>query len=163
MEFKVRQATTADVDALAALNGLAQELHVAHEPGYFKSVQIGDVRAWFAQFLGGTCGMVLIAEAEGAPVGYIAAEIREREADPFSRGRRWCEVHQVVVATAYRGKGVSRCLIDAVAGAVSSEGVAALELSTWAFNTGAREAFSRLGFQPSQVRMVRRLDGTLKQ
>ena len=159
MEITVRAATIADIGALVALNRLVQEMHVAHEPRYFKESDAEEVQLWFSDFLAKANGAVWVAEVGDSVAGYLAAEFRERPANPFSPCVRWCEVHQIGVDPRFRRNGIARLLMDQVVDAATRQGIGEIQLTTWDFNATAKSAFGHLGFQPSQSRMIRRITG----
>jgi ribosomal protein S18 acetylase RimI-like enzyme len=55
-----------------------------------------------------------------------------------------------------RRKGLARALVDIVVAASDADGIRDVELTSWVFNSGAQEAFRRLGFTPKLVRLGRR-------
>jgi GNAT superfamily N-acetyltransferase len=154
VNISVRPAAESDVDVIADLNASVQDLHVEHEPGFFKSADIGEVRLWFADFLAGPGNRAWLAYDAAVPIGYATVEVKRRQNSPFSPERRWFEVDQVVVLSPYRRRGVATALLKEVLSAAIAEGVDDLELSTWHFNSGAVQAFSKLGFRPTKQRFA---------
>jgi diamine N-acetyltransferase len=152
VDITIRLSTPADLEALARLNRMAQDLHVEHEPRYFKAIDHDEIRHWFQAFLGNPGARIWIAELDGVALAYAAAQVRARDPNPFSPGIRWCHV---AVVREHRGKGIARRLLEEVSNAAASDGATELQLSTWVFNADAQEAFARLGFRPTQMRMVR--------
>lgn len=59
------------------------------------------------------------------------------------------------MSPAHRRQGVCRALLDRAVTEAKLEGLAEVELSSWAFNTDALAAFRALGFQPRFVRFHR--------
>lgn len=151
----VRRATVEDADALAALNAVVQDLHVAERPELFLAADPSRVAAWFREVLEGDGARAWIAAVEGAPVGYLLAFHERRPANPFARERRWCEIDQVSVVEGARGRGVARALIDAAVVDAEACGLDRVELAAWSFNERARRAFERVGFVPMMVRFER--------
>jgi GNAT superfamily N-acetyltransferase len=154
----VRRATRADLPALGRLGAHLMRVHFAFDRRRF--VAPGDhPEAGYAHFLGSQLAVkdavVLVAERDGAVVGYVFAGI-----EPFS----WKElreaagfVHDVVVDEEARHAGVATALMEAAAGWVKAQGVASLMLWTAAPNVGAQHLFERLGFRRTMIEMTRDL------
>jgi GNAT superfamily N-acetyltransferase len=154
LNISVRPAAQHDEEVIADLNASVQGLHVEHEPGFFRSADPTEVRLWFAEFLARPDNRAWLAYHDALPIGYATAEIKRRKSNPFSPERRWFEVNQVAVLPAYRRRGVATALLKEVLSVAVAEGVDDLELSTWHFNSGAMQAFAKLGFRPTQQRLA---------
>lgn len=152
MSLGIRTATPADRAALAGLNDEVHQLHVAHRPDDFKSTSLDELEAHFAELLADGSTTIWIAECDGAAAGYVVVQVRDAPANVFSRARRWWELDAVCVAAKYRRSGVCRALVERVLAEARAQGVADLELQTWAFNHEAQESFRRLGFVPKRTR-----------
>lgn len=98
--------------------------------------------------------VVLIAEQEGRPVGYITGRV---EHDARRVMARRGVVEDWYVEEAARGRGVGRALIDVLIDTFRREGCTLLESSTWASNEGARRAHRRLGFDETQIQFRKRI------
>jgi ribosomal protein S18 acetylase RimI-like enzyme len=155
MTATIRRAVSGDEPVLAELNGFIQELHVRNNPAYFKPTVREDVVAWFQGLLQKPNAWVWIAEEDGVAVGYVSALQRERAESPFSHARRWLEIDHIGVHPEQRRRGLCRALVEVVLEAADDQGLRDVELSSWVFNSGAHEAFRRLGFQPKVVRFGR--------
>ena len=107
MTITVRQADVGDVEALVALNRFVQDLHVAHQPDYFKQTDAMLVADWFRCMLRNIAARAWIAESGGCPVGYALTITYDRPENAFCPARRFCEVDQIAVSTAFRRRGVS--------------------------------------------------------
>jgi ribosomal protein S18 acetylase RimI-like enzyme len=125
---------------------------VANKPTYFKPAIRQDVVIWFRGLLEMPTARIWIAEDRDAAVGYVIALARERSENVFGRSRRWLEIDQIGVRPGHRRSGIGRSLVHAVLQAADGDGIRDVELSTWAFNSGAQRAFRRLGFTPQVVR-----------
>jgi len=148
----IRSAGPADVEALARLNAEVQELHFASRPDQFKPAQLSELAQWFAQLLQNPFAKLWVAELDGAPVGYVAALVRESPESPFFPARKWWNIDQLGVQATHRRAGIGRALVCQVAAQARAQGIRDLELSSWAFNHDAQVAFSALGFVPKIVR-----------
>jgi GNAT superfamily N-acetyltransferase len=151
----VRPATHADLTALGRLGAHLMRVHYAFDPRRFVA-PVGDPEAGYAAFLGSQLdagdAVVLVAERDGAIVGYVYAGI-----EPFS----WKElrdtagfVHDVVVDAAERRTGVGAVLIGAAVAWVRTQGVRSVMLWTAAPNDRAQRLFERLGFRRTMIEMT---------
>ncbi|HZO12813.1 MAG TPA: GNAT family N-acetyltransferase [Polyangiaceae bacterium] len=152
MKANVRPAETGDERVLASLNRFVHESHLKRRPEHFKATNIDELTEWFNSKLSDSSWHVWIAEERGEPIGYICAVAQEREESPFGVARRYMEIDQLVVAPRHRKRGVARALVRAVVGAALLRGIQDVELSSWAFNEEAHEAFRKLGFAPRVIR-----------
>ncbi len=156
MTIAIRQADVGDVDALVALNRFVQDLHVAHQPDYFKQADARLVADWFHCMLQNIAARVWIAESGGCPVGYALTITYDRPENAFCPARRFCEVDQIAVSTAFRRRGVARVLVKRVLEDARSRAIFDVELSSWSFNADAHHTFRALGFREKSVRFGRK-------
>jgi ribosomal protein S18 acetylase RimI-like enzyme len=138
MTIEIRRGELADVDALVALHEEVHALHLAARPDQFKVADSGSIEARFRELLGSADARVWVATSSGSVVGH-AVNI-------------WCDIDQIGVASAHRRRGIARALIQAAVADARASGYDEVELSSWAFNTEAHEAFRRLGFVPKVIR-----------
>ena len=152
----VRRATRADLPALGRLGAHLMRVHYTFDRKRFIA-PVGNPESGYAQFLGSQLDaddvMVLVAERDGAVVGYVYAGI-----EPLS----WKElrdaagfVHDIVVDETARRAGVAGALMDAAVAWVREQGVANVMLWTAAPNEGAQRLFERLGFRRTMIEMTR--------
>jgi ribosomal protein S18 acetylase RimI-like enzyme len=151
----IRLAGGGDVEALAELNRVVQELHVARAPGRFTRPDARAVAEWFRSMVEDPAVRVWIAEDGGQPAGYVLALTCDRAETPFTSRREYCEIDQIVVARELRRRGLARALVERVLADARSRGIRDVELNSWCFNTEAHEAFRALGFTPQIVRFHR--------
>lgn len=148
----VRAATIADIPALVQLNADVQRHHVQAEPAVYHEPDPQAVAAWFQGVL--TTHEALIAEREGRPVGYLLFTDVRREANAFTRARRFLLVDQV--GASQRRQGVGRALMDAAHAVAAERGIAEVELEVRAVNASALAFYAALGYQPLKLRLQRR-------
>ena len=157
-EVHVRRATRGDLPVLGRLGAHLMHVHYEFDRRRFVA-PTGDPAAGYARFLGtqidATDATVLVAERDGAVLGYVYAGI-----EPFS----WKElreeagfVHDIVVDAAERRSGVANALMDAAVSWVQAQGVRSVMLWTAAPNEGAQRLFERLGFRRTMIEMTRDL------
>jgi ribosomal protein S18 acetylase RimI-like enzyme len=138
----IRDATATDLDLLRRLrDDFQQELR---KPPFFDEpweTVVEDVEDTIAN------GVALIAEDDGAEVGYALASVVPET--PI-RGHLYdLYVHGVV-----RGRGVGRELIAAVGDRLKARGVTHLSLDVALTNDSARRLYERLGFRAYDVLMA---------
>lgn len=158
MSITVRQADHRDVELLVDLSRIAQELHAAAEPEYFKRHEPGAVAKVFRSNLQRPEVQVWIANIDEAAVGYAVVAVHDRPKNAICQARRFCFLEEIAVSPAHRRKGVARALVDRVLTEARSQGVPDVELTCWSFNADAQAAFKSLGFRPMMVRFRRETD-----
>jgi GNAT superfamily N-acetyltransferase len=155
MSMRIRAGGPDDAATLAELHPHVHDLHVAARPDFFAVPRREDVAAWFREQVARPDVRTWLGEMAGAPAGYTLVYFHERPARPFAHARRWCEIDQIAVAPAGRRRGLARALIQAALDEARHRGIRDIELSSWAFNTPAHEAFQRIGFTPKVIRFER--------
>jgi ribosomal protein S18 acetylase RimI-like enzyme len=157
--MNIRRATAADAEIIAELNHAVHEIHVAARPDFFKPLVIDDeLLAITRQRLAGEDDYGFIAEVDGTPVGYVFAEVREREGNPFSHPLKVLGLDQISVNPEYRSQGIGEALMQQVYDVAIERGVDRVWLSVWSFNIDAIRFYERLGFDVLVVRMEKLLD-----
>lgn len=154
MSAALRRAHSGDAHDLAGLNAAVHDDHVANAPGFFRKVEHADAVAYFAHVLESEGARAWIADDAGVAVGYALAFLRESDGGVFSQPRRWCELDQIAVREDRRREGIAHDLVAAVAAYAADNGISQVELTCGSFNTGAIEAFERLGFGIRTVRLA---------
>lgn len=157
--IEVRSATASDLEALIALNAVVQCLHATLEPAQFKPEADRDgVATLFSIAIENDSNAILVAENNGALVGYIWLEIQERPATPFSPQRERGYVHHLAVRKEARRMGVASALMRAVQCECLERGVKRMVLDAWATNENAQHFFRAEGFIPFNVVLGKSLE-----
>ena len=132
----IREATAADAAALAALST---------QLGY--PAQPGEAAERLAAL--GPEGAVLVAEADGAVLGWIhVCGIRFFQSPPFA------EVGGLVVDEAARGKGVGKLLVEAGARWAAERGYRKLRVRSNVVREDAHRFYEREGFRRVKTQAV---------
>lgn len=132
----VREATAADAAALAALST---------QLGY--PAQPGEAAERLAAL--GPEGAVLVAEADGAVLGWIhVCGIRFFQSPPFA------EVGGLVVDETARGKGVGKLLVEAGARWAAERGYRKLRVRSNVVREDAHRFYERVGFRRVKTQAV---------
>src|SRR5687767_14383443 len=98
MSITVRLAADRDIDLLAELNHLVQDLHIAALPVYFKQPEPGAVAESFRSRLQRPDVRVWIAHAGELAVGYAVSIFRERPENALCFARRFLELTEIAVS-----------------------------------------------------------------
>ncbi len=159
MTYSIAAATVMDAGRLARLNnhGVHQRHH-ARRPDVFKAAREDELTRWFEATLARAEASAWIASRGGDDLGYVLSFEQSRPESPFTSTRRWCQIDQVAVLPAARGRGVARALIEAAIERARGRGIERVELTVWSFNADARAAFERLGFRAQLLRMERAIE-----
>lgn len=166
--FTVREATAADAEAVAVLNGVVQGLHHEAHPERYRPPEARLVIPMFRDWLSGiderswgpgrTVTRGWICEGPGdEPLGYVIAVHRETPESPFKPAANWVQLDQIAVSPGARRRGVGEALTSEVVRWAEALGARTLELSVGDFNQGAQEFFKSMGFAPLHHQMSRKL------
>lgn len=126
----MRQAGSEDVEALFVLNRSVQELHVIHQPDYFKHAD-PKVRRRLVQLDAGEFGCPRVERGESVPAGYALTILHDRPEQPFRFAHRFCEIDRIAVSPEFRGRGVARALIERVLQDARLHAIEDVELTSW--------------------------------
>ncbi len=154
-DLVIRPADRRDLPALGGLGALLLRAHHAFDDRRFMPPG-DDPEGGYAWFLGtrldGERDVVLVAEQDGAVVGYVYASV-----EPMS----WKElreeagfIHDLVVSQQGRGAGVGRALLEHGIAWLRGKGVPRVMLWAAQANDGARRLFERQGFRPTMIEMT---------
>ncbi len=94
---------------------------------------------------------VLVAEDNGRLVGSVYGQIRARK--PFFQTTHLGYIGFMYVRKAYRGKGVSQALIDAITTWFDQQGIGEIILHVYAKNPRAIRAYEKAGFENHLIEM----------
>ncbi len=97
---------------------------------------------------------ILIAEADGAPLGFVYLETHV----DFFTGRSHAHVAVLAVADAAQGHGVGPALLGAAEDWARGRGHPFISLNVFTENARARHVYERLGYGPETLRYVKPLE-----
>ena len=100
--------------------------------------------------------ITLVAEADGAIVGFLDAQI-QIPFDPMLRRMTYCFIADVAVAASHRNQRIGEQLMQAVEEWAREQNAGFLALIYNTGNSRVAEFYSRLGFAPASVGMMKRL------
>jgi len=101
-------------------------------------------------------GAVLVAEEDGAVVGFICVWAQMPPDDP-SELRPCAHVSDLVVLPAWRGRGIGRALLARGEVYARSRGAERLRIGVLARNEGARRLYAATGFREAYVLLTKAL------
>lgn len=151
---RVRSAQSSDTAALGALAGDLVRFHHRLDPRRFMIVDDVDrgYGRWLAREATSANALVLVAEIDGAIVGYTYARHEPRNWNDLidEHGK----IHDVFVHPDHRGRGIARALLTAACDQLRARGCERLMLSTATANQAAQKLFAALGFRPTMIEMM---------
>lgn len=136
---RVRAATAGDALALHEMN---EDFNGAGGPS------VDDIARTLAE---PRAERVLIAEADGVPVGFLCAQAFRS----FCYNARYAEITELYVAPGFRRRGLARALIAAAEAGFRAEGIATFQLFTGGENAGAQALYRAMGYRATDERMFR--------
>lgn len=153
----IRPAVPADTLALGRLGAMLVALHHDFDQERFIAATPETARgyaAFLAQELDRAGVVVLVAQdGAGEVIGYVYGELE---------GHDWMSlrgpagvIHDILVDTGQRGRGVGRLLLEAMVAALTDAGAPRVLLSAASHNEAARKLFASAGFRPTMVEMTR--------
>jgi GNAT superfamily N-acetyltransferase len=147
----VRAAAAADLPAVAALACEAQALHEAALPALYQPPEAAAaaIAADLARVRETPGARLLVAEADGAVVGYAHVEEQRAPASPYARASAALHVVAMVVDPARRSRGVGRALLGAVRGEARARGLDRVTLDVYAFNERGARVLRARGVRPA--------------
>jgi GNAT superfamily N-acetyltransferase len=94
-----------------------------------------------------------LALDDGAPVGYLVAEVIRRPESPRHLAHELIYIHQISVRPTARRNGAGTLLLNAAKTHGLSLGISLVALDTWSFNESALRFFHQNGLVPYNVRL----------
>ena len=156
--FIVRRATDADAPALGRLGGMLLRLHHTFDPQRFiapGSDPEGGYQWFLRTQLREDDAAVLVAEKDGAVVGYVFAAL---EPMSWKELREACGfIHDIAVDDVGRRSGVATALMGAAIEWLRSRGAPRVVLGTAERNPAAQRLFEKLGFRRTMIEMTKEL------
>ena len=102
-------------------------------------------------------GVVLVAEVEGAVVGFVTIWTRYRSTEPDDDPTAHAYVSDLAVSAAHRRRGIGRSLLRAAEARAHAAGAAWVRISVLASNSAAISLYAVAGFQDFEIVLEKRL------
>lgn len=100
-------------------------------------------------------GFLLLAQRDGAPVGYAAIQFHEGPDDTYPVGERWAEIYSLSVAPEARGEGIGTALLDAADERLAALGIHDVAIAAMVENEAALRLYERRGFVRREIYLYR--------
>jgi ribosomal protein S18 acetylase RimI-like enzyme len=151
----IRPALEADLPAVARLAAKLVALHHAFDPlRFFQPERVAEgYQWWFARELPRDEVVLLVAEQNGAVVGYVYARLEERDWNALLDAHG--ALHDIYVDEPARRSGVATQLLRAALKSLADKGAPRVVLHTAAPNVEAHALFEKLGFRRTMIEMTR--------
>jgi RimJ/RimL family protein N-acetyltransferase len=147
-----RSTVAADLDALEPVWNALQEHHAEVTPSLGPDASKRDLpeawrirRAKYERWLADPDTFLVIAEANGEPLGYACVTVGPPYAS-WDSGERLAELETLSVLPEHRGSGLGAALLDAAWTHLAELGVADMQIVTTATNFGAKRFYESQGF-----------------
>ncbi len=159
MSVSIRPARADDAPALGRMGGALVRLHHAYDAQRFMA-PAQDVESgyqwWLSKELKRQGAVVLVAERDGAVVGYVYATVEGRDWNALLDAHG--ELHDVWVEEAARGSGVAGLLLEELVRRLRARGVPRIILMSASRNEAAQRLFAKHGWRPTMVEMTREVE-----
>lgn len=159
--IKVRVATSSDGELLGSYGAALMALH--HDLDRMRFIEpTFSTPSMYASYLERQANLdgslVLVAERQGAVVGYVFAQIEGPDYMAL-RGPAGV-IHDLFVDPSHRGRGAGRALLDAAFSWIAENGSPRVVLSTAYANEAAQRLFKSMGLRFTMVEMTLDLPDT---
>jgi ribosomal protein S18 acetylase RimI-like enzyme len=154
-EPSIRPATAIDLPRVAELAGALVRMHHAVDPArFFLPERVEEGYAWwFEREIEREDAFVIVAEMDGAIVGYAYGTREERDWNALLDEHGY--IHDVFVAPEARRGGVGRRLMLAAIDELTRRGAPRIVLTTMVSNEAAQRLFAACGFRATMIEMTR--------
>ncbi len=156
--IRVRPAAVADraflLAAIIELQEHERHLHDTRRPG--TEIAVAQLALIEARAAGQ--GAILVAELEGAPVGFVAGWVEQEEvAAETAESNRFGLIADICVLEPHRCQRIAAPLLEAMEAHLAAAGVTWLRINVLAANAPARAAYARAGYVPYEILHEKRL------
>ncbi|GAB6109814.1 GNAT family N-acetyltransferase [Fusibacter bizertensis] len=151
--MKIEIIQTKDPLLLAKLNHDVQKLHHEIEPDIFKPYDETQMTALFEKALSSDEITGFVAKVDGVPAGYMLLAHKVSDANGFKYRTETLHIDQICVESAFKGKGIGKCLVDYAKEIARIKGIKRLEMNYWTKNTNSGEFFRSQGFSNYNERL----------
>ena len=166
IDFRVRVATPADVEQIAAVGKVIENLHRDARPEAFDAAPdfVSFIASWRERIAGhgrrGWIAEVRASDGERRIVGILTVHLLERRHDHAAL--RIVYVNAVGVYGAHRRRGIATALMREAESWAKANGASELRLDVWSFNAGAVAFYEALGYRTRSVAMGKSLGGRIE-
>ena len=153
-KLTLRNAELRDVDEIQRLYRQLDRHHADLLPDVFQPLA-GDARpeAVIRTRIHGDGADYLLAELDGAVVGFVDVQRAAYPDYPMFRPREFGLIDNLIVDERHRGKGVGKRLFEAAIDWIRDRGLRSVQTTVWDANTRARDFYFQQGFAPTTLRL----------
>lgn len=145
----IRKLVSSDYDAMLALYGQLDALHVEARPDYFAHREDVYPRDAFEHNLANPICIDLGAFDDSGKMIAIARATLWNDSGMVKGLKNVC-LDNIYVLPAYRRCGIAAALFDQIEAWAREQGAVRLELHTWEFNQGAIAMYRAMGMTPQR-------------
>lgn len=156
---RIIPATAADAAAIASFVAAIQEHERTLAPDLKPGAEIaGSYTEWLTRRVAEHDGLILLARAGDAPVGFVAAWVTEDDDMLLEdAARSHAYVSDIYVVEAWRGKGVGARLLGAIEAEMRRRGCRRMRITAKAGNRLALRSYEDAGFRPYEVTLSKEI------
>jgi len=157
---EIRPFVAADIPAIQALLEQLQAVELSHQPDRKSppTVAAHDIWRETEGLLAKGSADVLVAVAGAALIGVcIGYENQSGDQSLTQEARRSGYISDLVVDTAWRGKGVGRSLLEAMFDRFRARGLKVSRIGAISENLGAIRLYQEMGFKPVSIALEKPL------
>jgi GNAT superfamily N-acetyltransferase len=150
----IREAKPSEIDNIQRLYRQLDRHHAGLLPDVFQPLE-GDARsdAFIRTRIHGDDADYLLAELDGAVVGFVDVQRAAYPDYPMYRPREFGLIDNLIVDEHHRGKGIGKKLFEAAIDWARDRGLRSVQTSVWDANTRARDFYFQRGFAPTTLRL----------
>lgn len=146
-KVKIRQATVSDTKIILSFN---HELF-KHDFHYDETLNLNwtyskDGKSYFSKRLSELNSLIVIAEIDRVPLGYLCGRIIR--AEKYKKKAINAEVENMYVRVEYRNQGVGTLLIESFFNWCRAKGVKRIFVTSYSTNKSTEEFYRKCDFQP---------------
>ncbi len=147
MNISVRYAKREDLARVNELRKMVNDLHAENRPDIFRPGFCEEIQEHVYQVFEAQESDVIVACIDGVVCGFAMVEYIDKPQSAYQLARRFYQIHEFGVDSAYRRRGVATALIDFCRSEAKRMHFDRMELDAWAFNEGAIRFYESVGFQ----------------
>ena len=153
----IRFAQARDIPGMISLLQQVGEVHHQIRPDLFRSGAQKYDEAALLELLRDQDRPILIAELEGAVVGYAFCIFQYTRDNPVLCDRKALYIDDLCVDEGHRGQGIASALYARVKDFARESGCDAITLNVWCGNDGAMQFYEKSGLLPRNITMEMKL------